>query len=211
MKQQLRALLVVSLAASLTLGCGTDGPTSDEAVDTTDVTDDVEADIEADEEEPVEEDAHGAGAGAGAGADAGADDGADDTDRSDEGGEDDGGTTGELGTVTVGASSYRVERVIVCDPDEDAGFDRDLELQAIGDADGSRVQLDVVLGGILPVDVSWAGPEGIFGMGEAGTADANQDGDRLTGTASLEDPFGEGETVDLSFDVVVPERPTSCR
>jgi hypothetical protein len=198
---QLRSLLALPVATLLLLACG-DDVTTDDATETAPAATDEHDDH--DDTEPADDDADDTS------------DGTEDTTEVDEATDADEEATedlatGELGTVTVDGTSYVVERVIVCDPDEDAGFDRDLELQAIGDADGARTQLDVVLGGILPVDVSWAGPEGIFGMGEAGTAAADHDGDQLTGTASLEDPFGEGETVELTFDVVVPDDTTSCR
>ncbi len=112
----------------------------------------------------------------------------------------------ELGTATVEGEVYAITELIRCEPEEIAGFEYDLELIGRGE-DG--VQIDVYLGGVLDTDVSWNGPEGVFG----GPTDAASDweDDRVSGSATLVDAFEGDESLSITFDLHVPEDETACR
>ncbi|WP_407316470.1 hypothetical protein UQW22_09445 [Isoptericola halotolerans] len=116
------------------------------------------------------------------------------------------------GTVTVGGIEYSLDEVRSCDPLQDAGIDRELELQGLGTHEGERVQVDVsvqTIGGAPFDDVSWAGPEGVFGSPESAEV-VHEDG-RIIGAATLVDGLTQTETVDVEFVMDVPAETVACR
>lgn len=141
-----------------------------------------------------------------------------------------GGAPGSAGTVTVDGTTYPMDGAQQCDTsglDVD-GVEREPEVQIWGASDDGRVQLDVYVqafSGMPSYDVSWAGPEGIFGggvmqLGGGWTDDNDQtyadapvsvDGNRTTGSLTLYDAMTMSESIDIDFDVTFPETLTSCR
>lgn len=138
----------------------------------------------------------------------------DDTAEADgpEANDDEGAAAGPSGTVTVDGASYTVDELRRCEPLDDATIERELELQAIGDHEGERVQIDVyvqTLAGTPFDDVSWSGPEGVFG----GPDDAAVEiaGDQVSGTATLVDAMSQTETVSIEFVLPLPADEIACR
>ena len=139
--------------------------------------------------------------------------------------------SGAAGSVTVDGTTYALDEVNRCDPSDldIAGLERELEVQFFGrSTDGERVQIDLYHERFCCIpahDVSGAGPEGIFGtslieQGGGWVDDAeNQypdppvsfDGTRATGSLVLVDALTFEETIDIDFDVTVPEDLNVCR
>ncbi|MGY6501694.1 MAG: hypothetical protein ACXIVQ_12505 [Acidimicrobiales bacterium] len=203
-KLVLGAVLVIGLVA-----CGDDDTTADDANDSG-------VDVLAPDEgtEPAD--------GAPQDGDAGrVDDGEDQTTE---------GAAGSAGTVTVDGTTYPMDESQQCDT-SDLGLDgveRELEAQFWASTDDGRVQLDVYVqefAGTPSIDVSWSGPEGVFGggvmqLGGAWTDDNDEtyadapvtvDGNRTTGSLTLYDAMTMSESVDIDFDVTFPEALTACR
>lgn len=158
-------------------------------------------------------------------ADGPADDTASD-DPADEGDDTPPASTGDAGTATVDGATYGFDRALRCDPDSVGvpGLEREIEAQFLGDG----VQLDVYVESIngMPMhQVSWAGPEGIFGasftqigdswMGEGDDIYQDSpvvvDGDRATGSVVLYDAMTMEDTIELDFDVTIPSETFACR
>lgn len=135
--------------------------------------------------------------------------------------------SGDAGTVTIDGTTYDMNQALLCDPDsaDTEMSDRELELQVLGEGGN---QLDVYISEMAGVplhDVSWAGPEGIYGngisqMGGAWTGQAGDtyadppisvDGNRATGSVVLYDAMTMEESIELDFDVVIPSETFACR
>ena len=133
-----------------------------------------------------------------------------------EGSEDDGDSqvAPVRGTVTVDGTRYEITELRNCDPYEMDMIDVELELQGIGEHDGERVQIDVyvqTIAGTQADDVSWAGPEGVFGGPEDANVTLDADGTSVRGVATLLDALTQTETVDIEFDLDVPAGTIACR
>lgn len=138
---------------------------------------------------------------------------------------------GGAGTVTVDGTTYDIDETRTCDPAEvDVDIvERELELQGAGSSGDERVQIDVYieeLGGTPTHQVSWSGPEGIYGGAasdfgggwtdpEAGTTldgpPIEVDGDRVSGELSAPSSTGDGDSIDVSFDLALPTDFSPCR
>jgi hypothetical protein len=118
-----------------------------------------------------------------------------------------------VGTVTVAGTEYAISEVRRCEPLDEGGIERELELQGFGQSpDGERVQIDVYqqsIGGAPFDDVSWAGPEGVFGGPD--DADLTVDGDEVSGSATLVDAMTQEESVAVSFTLPIPSDELACR
>lgn len=117
-----------------------------------------------------------------------------------------------LGTVEAGGVTYEITQVRRCDPLQTDMVDRELEVQGLGEQDGQRVQIDVYvqqIAGTQLDDVSWAGPEGIFGSPE--DAQVVFDGSTVSGSATLRDAHEHVETLAVSFELEVPDEILQCR
>jgi len=118
-----------------------------------------------------------------------------------------------IGSVIVDGVEYGISQVSRCEPFEDQNIDRELELQGFGQApDGSRVQIDVYVQQIAGMpfdDVSWAGPEGVYGNPDDASVEASDS--HVQGTATLNDARGDGTTIEVSFDLPVPAELFACR
>ena len=117
------------------------------------------------------------------------------------------------GTVTAGGTSYVITELRNCEPFEIEGIDVELELQGLGQSDtGEGVQIDVYIqdiGGAPFNDVSWSGPEGVFGGPDG--ADVQLADGRVSGSATLVDSLEQVELLDIQFDLEVPDDLIACR
>lgn len=145
----------------------------------------------------------------------GADAPEDPTDEADDGSDQSSETEAELlGTVVVDGVQYEITELRNCDPLDDGTVERELELQGIGQHEGERVQIDVHIEQIAgqPLnEVSWAGPEGVFGGPEDAEVDLAQDGSFVTGSATLLDSLNQTDTISIGFNLAVPAETISCR
>jgi hypothetical protein len=125
-----------------------------------------------------------------------------------------------LGSVTVDNQEYQLHEVRRCIPLEAEGVERELELQARGFVSAGEgydgedwVQLDVAkqtIAGAPYDDVSWAGPEGVFGS-TVQPSEVVFSGTMATGRGTLVDALTQEATVTVSFMVDVPEEEIDCR
>ena len=121
-------------------------------------------------------------------------------------------TTETLGTVVVDGVEYDITEVRNCEPLSDGTVERELELQGFGTHDdGERVQIDVyiqTLAGVPYDDVSWNGPEGVFGGPDDADIALINDGAIVTGSATLVDAMNQTETIGIGFTLEVT---VACR
>ncbi|WP_304454818.1 hypothetical protein [Nocardiopsis sp. YSL2] len=123
-----------------------------------------------------------------------------------------------LGTVTVDGAEYQITEVRNCAPLEQAGVERELELQGRGVFDGEAIQVDAyvqTIGGASMDSVSWSGPEGVFGSQQAAMGSGQEvvlevSGDQATGRAVLSDALEGSETVSVEFTLPVPGELVDC-
>lgn len=121
---------------------------------------------------------------------------------------------GGMGSVTVDGQTYEVTELRNCEPLDDGTIERSLELQGIGTLDGERFQIDVyqeAIAGVPFDDVSWSGPEGVFGGPEDAQIALDEEGERVSGTATLLDAMTQTDTLDIEFDLEVPAETIPCR
>lgn len=193
---RLTAILAVAALALVAMGCGGDDDDSDEATPSDPPAESDESPNDSSDAEADGEDVDGS-----------------DTDTA---------GAGLLGTVVVDGVEYEITELYNCDPLDDGTIERSLELQGLGESDGERVQIDIVIqqiAGVSMDDVSWSGPEGVF-AGPAGsdvdgpaTVDVAliNDGAIVTGSATLVDAMGEDETIGVGFNLEVPVDTIACR
>ncbi len=120
----------------------------------------------------------------------------------------------EQGIVIVDGTEYSITELRNCEPLDDGVFERELELQGLGEADGERVQIDVYLqqaNGVDLHEVSWSGPEGVFGGPENPNITLDAAGTSVRGVATLVDSMTQTETVQVDFDLAVPAETIDCR
>lgn len=124
-------------------------------------------------------------------------------------------TTGEvLGQVMVDGISYDITQLRNCDPLSTGPVERELELQGLGEHEGQRLQIDVyvqTLAGSPFNDVSWAGPEGVFGGADGAEAVVSDNGTRVSGQAELVDALNQTDSVAVVFDLPIPTETVACR
>ena len=119
-------------------------------------------------------------------------------------------TTGAAGSFTVNGQQIGVDEVRRCMPFSEGSID----LQGIG----QRVQLFLVFteaGELLDPSVQGGYINDEFGSRafgdfEFGSGTLEYSGDRVTGSATVGDSFGGGETVDLTWDIEVPADEIDC-
>lgn len=118
------------------------------------------------------------------------------------------------GVVTVDGTSYDITELRNCEPIDDGTIERELELQGLGEHEGERVQIDVYLqkiAGTTLHEVSWAGPEGVFGGPEDPNVTLDAAGTSVRGVATLFDSMTQTDTVEVDFDLEVPAETIDCR
>lgn len=166
----------------------------------------------------------------GAGDESGSEGGSDTSDNSESGSEiGSEGAAGDWGTATVAGTDYPFDNASRCNPDsiDIEGLDDQIEAQFFSTV-RDRGQLDIFVaevGGNPIHEVSWAGPEGIFGasflqiggtwMGDNDTVYQDSpvviSGDRATGSIVLFDSMTMEEELELDFDVTIPSETIACR
>ncbi|KOX09967.1 hypothetical protein [Nocardiopsis sp. NRRL B-16309] len=133
--------------------------------------------------------------------------------------ESDGGDAGTvLGTVSVDGVEYEITEVRNCVPLEQAGVEREVELQGRGSVDGETIQVDAyvqTIGGAPMDSISWSGPEGVFGSNQGATGSGQEvalevSGSQATGSAVLNDALAGTETVSVEFTLPVPDELVDC-
>lgn len=155
------------------------------------------------------------------------------TDEADDGESDPGNggapASADAGTVTVDGVTYGLHEAMQCDPSD---FDVDLvelllDTQYLGRSDEGGVIVHIShseFAGNPSWDVSYNGPEGVFGahlsdvggqwMGEQddtySAPPVTVEGNNITGAATLYDPMTMGDSVEASFDVTFPDQMISC-
>jgi len=116
---------------------------------------------------------------------------------------------GEAGSFTVNGIEYAVTRLNRCIPFNDVPGD--LDLQAL--AQGAQLNL-YLMGGTAEVSVQGSAIESEFGsiaFGEDPVVnESSVTDDRWTGSATVGDSLGSGETVDLTWDVQLPSEINDC-
>jgi hypothetical protein len=116
---------------------------------------------------------------------------------------------GEAGSFTVNGTEFVVTLLNRCIPFQDEPGNVDLQPIAQG------AQLNLVrLGDFVDVSVQGSQIEAMFGSIAFGEDDVVQESnlteDRWTGAASVGDSLGSGETVDITWDVMVPPEAEDC-
>lgn len=120
-------------------------------------------------------------------------------------------TEAALGTVIVDGTEYPITEVRDCVPLEQAGVERELELQGRGDSGDETVQIDAyvqTIGGMAMDSVSWSGPEGVFGADQEVVLEVL--GDQVTGSAVLTDALRGTETISVEFTLSIPSESVDC-
>lgn len=137
--------------------------------------------------------------------------------------------SGDAGTFTVDGVTYQLHEAINCEPD-DLGIEiREpiLDTQYVGRSDDSGVLVhisQVEIAGNPAWDVSYSGPEGVFGShlsemggewvgeGDSTYSDApvDVDGNTITGAVTLYDSMTMEDTVETEFEVTFPSQTTAC-
>lgn len=118
------------------------------------------------------------------------------------------------GVVNVNGTAYEITELRNCEPLEQDMVETELELQGLGEHKGERVQIDVYLrtiAGNPANDVSWAGPEGVFGGPENPNVTLDAAGTSVRGVATLTDSMTQTDTVEVDFDLEVPAETIDCR
>ncbi|MCC5946954.1 MAG: hypothetical protein JJT89_00745 [Nitriliruptoraceae bacterium] len=103
-------------------------------------------------------------------------------------------------TLVVDGVEYQVTDLRRCEDDGAFPFEVELEYQVIAQGPDGRGQLDLYADEIFD-QASWAGEEGIFGNQEE--IDLGLSGDRAASTVVIEDAFGEGELLEITYDLPV--------
>lgn len=126
---------------------------------------------------------------------------------------------GEAGSFTVNATEFAVTLLNRCIPFSDSPGN--IDLQALAQGEGAKLNL-VLLGGTTEVSVDGSGIEEMFGsiafggdsfddgIDDPGVHSSDVAGDRWTGSATLDDALDSGETVDVTWDVMVPAEAHDC-
>lgn len=118
---------------------------------------------------------------------------------------------GESGSFTVNDEEFAVTLLNRCIPFSDQPGN--IDLQALAQAQGAQLNL-TVLAEMLDVSVQGSAIEEVFGS-ISFTSEFLADGfevssDRFTGSATVSDALGSGETVNLAWDVMVPSEVLDC-
>lgn len=120
-----------------------------------------------------------------------------------------------LGAVRVNqAITYSITELRNCEPLNDGTIERELELQGFGEHEGERIQIDVykqMVAGGAANEVSWSGPEGVFGSSDIAQITWGPDGASVLGSSELVDSMTQTERLMISFDLQVPTETVACR
>jgi hypothetical protein len=141
----------------------------------------------------------------------GADDGGgDEASNGDEAGDGDEAAVTEMGTITINGDVYAVTNLNRCIPFSES--DDDLDLQAL--SNGVKINLYATAGTIDDVSVDGSGVEAEYGSMAFGEdpaiSDATIADGRTSGSATIGDSLGSGTTVDIEWDVQIPDEARDC-
>lgn len=118
---------------------------------------------------------------------------------------------GEAGSFAVNGTEFPVTFLNRCIPFQDEPGN--IDLQALAQGQGGKLNL-YVAGEFVEVSVDGSGIQEMFGSIAFGDApvvhDSTIDGDRWTGSATVGDSLGSGDTVDVSWDVAIPAEAIDC-
>lgn len=132
-----------------------------------------------------------------------------------EGNADDVAPSDALGAVRINDSrSYAITELRNCEPLSDGTVERELELQGFGQHEGVRIQIDVykqTVAGVASNDVSWSGPEGVFGSSDGATITWGSDDSHVLGSSMLVDGLNQTEKIMIDFELQVPAETVACR
>jgi len=118
---------------------------------------------------------------------------------------------GEAGFFSVSGEEFAVTLLNRCVPFQDD--EGNVDLQAL--AQGSGVKLNLYLvGESVEVSVDGSGLQDSYGSIAFGkdpvVHESVLDGDRWTGSATVGDSLGSGDTVDITWDVMIPAEANDC-
>lgn len=120
-----------------------------------------------------------------------------------------------LGTVRINdLTTYTITELRNCEPLDDGTIDRELELQGFGQHEGDRVQIDVykqMVAGSAGNEVSWSGPEGVFGSSGVAQITWGPDEANVLGSSTMVDGLTQTERIRVAFDMQVPAETVACR
>ena len=118
---------------------------------------------------------------------------------------------GEEGSFTVNGTEFAVTLLNRCIPFSDAPGN--IDLQALAQGTGAKINL-VQAGEMTEVSVDGSRIEEMFGSiafgADPAVSASTVSGDRWTGSAIVGDSLGSGETVDITWDVMVPAEAQDC-
>jgi hypothetical protein len=118
---------------------------------------------------------------------------------------------GEGGSFTVNGTEFAVTLLNRCIPFQDEPGN--VDLQALAQAQGGKLNL-YVAGESVEVSVDGSGIEEMFGSIAFGDSpvvhDSAIDGDRWIGSATVGDSLDSGDTVDVTWDVMIPAEAIDC-
>lgn len=120
-----------------------------------------------------------------------------------------------LGTVRINDfTTYAITELRNCEPLNDGTIERELELQGFGEHDGERIQIDVykqMIAGSAGNDISWSGPEGVFGSSEIASITWGPGDTNVLGSSEMVDSMTQTERLLIGFDLQVPVDTVACR
>lgn len=124
-------------------------------------------------------------------------------------------STESLGVVRINqVITYSITELRNCEPMNDGTIERELELQGFGQHEGERIQIDVykqMVAGSAGNEVSWSGPEGVFGSSDVAGITWGPDDASVLGSSELVDSMTQTERLMISFDLQVPTETVACR
>lgn len=130
-------------------------------------------------------------------------------DTGDNGGEQ--AAAGEGGSFTVNGTEFAVTFLNRCIPFQDEPGN--IDLQALAQGQGGKLNL-YVAGEFVEVSVDGSGIQEMFGSIAFGNSpvvhDSAVNGDRWTGSATVGDSLESGDTVDITWDVMIPSEAIDC-
>ncbi|WP_110588301.1 hypothetical protein [Microbacterium suaedae] len=120
-----------------------------------------------------------------------------------------------LGVVKINDfTTYAITELRNCEPLNDGTIERELELQGFGEHEGTPIQIDVykqMVAGSAGNEVSWSGPEGVFGSSDIASITWAGEGDNVLGSSTLVDGATQSEKIMVGFDLQVPAETVACR
>lgn len=120
---------------------------------------------------------------------------------------------GEAGSFTVNETEFAVTLLNRCIPFRDDPGNVDLQALASSDQGSAKLNL-LVMSAMVDVSVDGSGISAMFGSIAFGSdqmiKSSDIAGDRWSGSATVADSLGSGETVDITWDVMIPDQIRDC-